>query len=236
MTGVSEELARFQARSAFTGCGFTTSESESVVDHPVRRRIIFTLMLLGSAGLPTAIASLLLGFLRAEGAVEIGTRLGVIAAGLLGLYLLARSAWVRVAFATLVEAALERWTDLEVRDYVDLLRLQEGFRVAELRVNSGDWLAGVPLRELRLPDEGVTVLGIARPDGSYIAVPHGDTVIEPGDVVTLYGSAERLRELDARKAGPLGDREHRAAVEDEAARRRLQDEAQARGAAGEGAP
>ena len=35
-TGTSSELARFQARSAFTGVGFTTSEAESVVLHPVR--------------------------------------------------------------------------------------------------------------------------------------------------------------------------------------------------------
>ena len=49
-TGMSRESARFQARSAFSGSGFTTRESETVVDHPVRRRVIGTLMLLGSAG------------------------------------------------------------------------------------------------------------------------------------------------------------------------------------------
>jgi hypothetical protein len=39
MTGMARESARFQARSAFLGVGFTTGEAESVVDHPVRRRI-----------------------------------------------------------------------------------------------------------------------------------------------------------------------------------------------------
>ena len=34
VTGLSRESARFQARSAFTGVGFTTSEAESVVNHP----------------------------------------------------------------------------------------------------------------------------------------------------------------------------------------------------------
>ena len=33
-TGLSRESARFQARSAFSGAGFTTSESEAVVRHP----------------------------------------------------------------------------------------------------------------------------------------------------------------------------------------------------------
>ena len=40
LTGLSWEAAKFQARSAFTGTGFTTSEAERVVDHPVRRRVI----------------------------------------------------------------------------------------------------------------------------------------------------------------------------------------------------
>ena len=36
-TGLSRESAKFQARSAFTDVGFTTSESEKVVNHPIRR-------------------------------------------------------------------------------------------------------------------------------------------------------------------------------------------------------
>jgi len=33
MTGISEDMAVFQAQSAFSGVGFTTKESESVVNH-----------------------------------------------------------------------------------------------------------------------------------------------------------------------------------------------------------
>jgi hypothetical protein len=62
LTGMSREAARFQARSALTGVGFTTSEAEDVVTHPVRRRIVGGLMLLGSAGLVTAVSSLILSF------------------------------------------------------------------------------------------------------------------------------------------------------------------------------
>ena len=61
-TGLSRESSRFQARSAFTGVGFTTSESEKVVNHPVRRKILQVLMILGNAGIVTAIASLIIGF------------------------------------------------------------------------------------------------------------------------------------------------------------------------------
>ncbi|MBU3958657.1 MAG: potassium transporter TrkA, partial [Candidatus Omnitrophica bacterium] len=40
LTGLSPEIASFQAQSAFSGAGFTTSESETIVTHPLRRRII----------------------------------------------------------------------------------------------------------------------------------------------------------------------------------------------------
>ena len=56
MTGLSREVATFQAQSAYTGVGFTTSESEYVVSYPVRRRIIRILMLVGSAGIASAMA------------------------------------------------------------------------------------------------------------------------------------------------------------------------------------
>lgn len=61
-TGVSRDLAHFQARSAFTGVGYTTAEAEAVTAHTVRRKIILTLMLLGNAGIVSVIASLVLGF------------------------------------------------------------------------------------------------------------------------------------------------------------------------------
>src|SRR3954449_3977156 len=67
LTGMSRESARFQARSAFTGVGFTTSEAEAVTAHPLRRRVVMTLMLFGSAGVVTAVASLILSFGGASG-------------------------------------------------------------------------------------------------------------------------------------------------------------------------
>lgn len=69
-TGLSRDSARFQARSAFTGVGFTTTESEKVVNHPVRRRILMMLMLLGNAGIVTVVASFMLTFVEQPGSVN----------------------------------------------------------------------------------------------------------------------------------------------------------------------
>lgn len=48
ITGLPDESARFQALSAFTGTGFTTSETEMVVNYPIRRRIVGLLMIIGN--------------------------------------------------------------------------------------------------------------------------------------------------------------------------------------------
>ena len=62
LTGMETEAATFQALSAFSGTGFTTSETERVVRHRSRRRIITILIILGNAGLVTIIGSLVASF------------------------------------------------------------------------------------------------------------------------------------------------------------------------------
>src|SRR5690242_3056015 len=92
MTGMSRENARFQARSALSGVGFTTSEAEAVVRHPVRRRIVLGLMIIGSGGIVTAAATLILSFGHGSGGARLSRAL-ILAAGLFALWLLSRSRW-----------------------------------------------------------------------------------------------------------------------------------------------
>src|SRR3954452_2364914 len=210
-TGLSREVARFQARSAFLGVGFTTVEAEAVVNHPVRRRIVSALILLGNVGIVSAGASLVLSFTRATGQ-QAAARAAVLALGLLALVLLVRLPVVSRALSHVIDAALRRWTDLEVRDYEELLELAGDYGVMELLVEEGDWLAGHTLAELGLRDEGVVVLGLRRPGGDYVGAPGSLTVIRPGDTLTIYARSARLCELDERRPGAQGDRAHRDAV------------------------
>ena len=110
-TGLSRDVASFQAQSTFSGVGFTTSESEYVVNHPVRRRIIRVLMLLGSAGFTSAVATLILSFIgqTARGAA---IRLGVLGAGLVLLYVFATSKTIDRAMGRLIEWALDKFTSI----------------------------------------------------------------------------------------------------------------------------
>jgi hypothetical protein len=213
-TGLSEEAARFQARSAFTGTGFTTSEAEAVVNHPVRRRIIMILMVLRSAGLVTIIITLILSFVDSgDGGLNRIIRLAILAGGVGGLWLLSRSRTVDKFVSKLIKKALKKWTDLDVQDYVGLLRLSGQYTVTELKIEEDDWIEGKKLSQCYLRDEGVTVLGITRKDGTYIGGPNGDSEIFAGDTLILYGKAETLSDLDKRRNDIQGQHSHDRAVE-----------------------
>ena len=222
-TGLSKDLARFQARSAFTGCGFTTSESERVLEHPVRRRIVMILMLLGNGVVVMAISSLIPVFITLfrstseedfSGTV-LGMRILLLVAGLLLIWALSISKWLDERTSRIIGWALQRFTRLDVRDYHALLHLSEGYSVTEVHVSAGDWVAGKNLLELRLADEGMQVLGIHRMDGEYIGSPTGGTYIRNGDTLLAYGQSDKLVELERRRAGVSGDEAHVKSVEEQ---------------------
>lgn len=211
-TGLSRESARFQARSAFTGVGFTTSESERIVRHPVRRRIIMLLMLLGNAGIITAVASLMLTFVGSEGALALGGRAAALLVGVAVLWAVSGSAWFERRVSPLVARALRRYARLDVQDYAGLMHLAGEYQIAEMQVGAQDWIAHRTLRNLRLRDEGIVVLGIERSGGTYLGAAPPDTEILPDDVLVLYGRSPALADLDQRRRDVHGDQAHRRAV------------------------
>lgn len=211
ITGLSADVARFQARSAFTGTGYTTSEAENVVDHPVRRRIIMILMAIRSAGLVTIVLSLILSFMGAGDVTRL-VRLAWLIGGVIALWLVSLIPAVDHLVERLLTWALRRYTRLDVRDYVSLLDLSGNYAVRELHIREDDWLAGKTLDRCQLPDEGAVILGINRASGPYIGAPKLETEIHAGDKVILYGHVDTLEDLDIRRSGPSGDQAHQKAV------------------------
>ncbi|MEM7199785.1 MAG: TrkA C-terminal domain-containing protein [Planctomycetota bacterium] len=211
-TGMGREVARFQARSAFTGAGFTTSETEAVVAHPVRRKIIAWLMLAGNVGMVTAVSSLLLSFVDLRGGDAGWLQFAVLLGGLVALLLLASSVWVDRTLSRVITWALRRFTQLDTQDYARLLHLRGDYAVSELLVQPDDWLAGRTLAEAGLAREGVLVLGIECPGGHFIGAPSHDTSIHGADRLVLYGRTPRIAEIDLRGRGDAAEQSHHSAI------------------------
>ncbi|HSJ46236.1 MAG TPA: TrkA C-terminal domain-containing protein [Euzebyales bacterium] len=210
-TGLPRPIAKFQARSALSGAGYTTNESESVVSHPARRRIVMTLMSVGSLGSAAIIATLIGSFLDVSGfgsGLERGLQIIV---GVFILWMILRIPTLDRVLARVFAGLVKRMTDVDVRDYGNMLRLSSDYGISELLVEAGDWLADRTLAELDLSHEGLLVLGIVRGD-HYYGAPKGTYRARPGDTLLVYGPVERLAELDERRSGTAGERAHRDAI------------------------
>jgi hypothetical protein len=210
-TGLPRPIAKFQARSALSGAGYTTNESESIVNHPARRRIVMTLMAVGSLGTAGIIATLIGTFGSIPGArtgIERGAMLTV---GVLLMWLILRLPALDRMLAQLFAGIIKRMADVDIRNYSNMLRLSSDYGISELLVEDGDWMAGKTLGELDLSHEGLLVLGIVRGD-DYFGAPKGTSRACVSDILLVYGPVDRLVELDERVSGVPGDHAHREAV------------------------
>ncbi len=210
-TGMSREMARFQSRSAFCTVGFTTNEAESVVNHPVRRRIIMLLMLAGNAGFVGIIVTAVNSFGGDSTMPSFAKMLMLV--GVLGaLWAIGSSKWIDDKLFRLISWTLKRVSNLEAYDYHALLHLQEGYYITTIEVNDEDWLVGRSLAQLRLADVGVTILGIKRANGAFLGAPVGGASIRDGDTLIVYGVRESIERLDRQRGDVDGWEKHQQVV------------------------
>lgn len=207
-TGMERERARFQARSAFTGAGFTTSESEMVVKHPMRRKIIMVLLLLGNAGFVTAISSLILGFSGAQDARSQASHFYLLIGGILLLFLTTRSRKLERLLDRIIVWFLKRFTDLRPKYFERMMVIMDDFEVTEVSVRDNPWLRDSTLAELRLPEEGLLILGVIQKNERYNGVPRGEYRIHPEDRLIIYGQADQIANLTQRRDKLEGREKH----------------------------
>ncbi|MEJ2662976.1 MAG: TrkA C-terminal domain-containing protein [Spirochaetia bacterium] len=211
-TGLAHDVAHFQARSAFTGTGYTTRESEIIVNHPLRRRVIIFLMYVRNIGFITVVSSIILSFFNTQTSGDFLVRVLWLGGGTLVLMILSRIKLIDVILSKLVELSMRRWKKIYVQDYESLLNLSGEYEVSDCLVSESSWLADKTLQELQLTDEGGLVLGITRDDGYFVGTPKGSTRIYAGDRVILYGHENLLRKIGTRRKGVSGDKEHEQEV------------------------
>lgn len=194
-TGLSTTSAKFQARSAYTGAGFTSNESEKIMSHPVRRKIIYLLMLVGNAGIVTTMSTLILTFVLPHDRVSLLYGLLVIVVGFSGLWWAIQSDVVNNWLSKIISKMLKKYTDIDVQDYAAILHLHDHYQITNYRVEEDSPVRDKTLQELRLIQLGITVLGIQKKSGEYEGSPDGESKIYFGDLLTLYGQAKQFKHL-----------------------------------------
>ena len=201
LTGIAEEMARFQVLSALTGVGYTTDEASLVLRYPVRRRIISALMVIGSAGIISAMATLVVSFAQAQ-PVSRWLQFGLLIAGVAALALVARNKLLERQFNGIIERFLVRRTDFQTQQILRLVVLPDNHEIAEFRPDPDNELVGRTLRELNIDKREIRVLAIERDDGSFIEAPEANSPILCGDRLLVYGRRRVLDGLIDRSPGP----------------------------------
>jgi K+/H+ antiporter YhaU regulatory subunit KhtT len=169
-------------------------------------------MLLGNAGIVTAMSGLILTFVKPQTSASFALRIVLLVSGLVLLWAVASSHWIDRRLSKFISKALKKYTRLEVQDYAKLLHLAGEYQVTEMQIQKEDWLNDRTLGELNLRDEGIIVLGVSRSDGNYLGAPDGLTRLTVGDTLIMYGRGSVLENLDQRHKGHMGDLQHQKVV------------------------
>lgn len=191
LTGIPPEVARFQARSAFTGAGFTTSESEAIVNHPVRRRIVSTLMVVGSVGLVSVVTTIIVSLVGVEDAEgSLLKQLLWLAVALLVLWCVALNPKADRIMCAGIARLLERTKGFGARAPLRLLQMPVAHGIVRILVHKESGLEGRMLGEFATGN--VVVLGVAREDGSFVSLPDPAEETRLGDEIFVYGPDDKL--------------------------------------------
>ncbi len=193
LTGLDEKRAFFQALSAFTGTGFTTKDSELVVENQIRRKIIMTLMVLGNAGLISVITTLILSF-RMGGLTPILVNILVI---LLAIFVLIKVSFnknVARRFTKKIQEKLVKSPTFTKRPVSEILRLAEGYGIAEVTLNEECTDLGKTLNESSFRQNDILIIAIER-GTKVIPAPHASDTLQLNDTIICYGKLENIAKL-----------------------------------------
>ena len=193
LTGMPDGQARFQALSALTGTGFTTSEAEMIVNYPLRRKIVSSLMIIGNLGLISFVSALMISFMRTD--AQLGSVLEQIVWIVVGigfLFLLMTNEAVDKALCATISRVLQRFTRIGRRRFVRLLQLGDGLSIVEHHVGFEDKKT---LGELLEPYSSLKLLLVIDGEGKAHADVQLSQFCTRGDAIILFGRDEEQMSL-----------------------------------------
>ena len=195
LTGLPEHNARFQAISALTGTGFTTSEAELIVNYPIRRKIIAMLMLFGNLGIVSVLSTLMISFVRTDADFQsIMVQLGWIVGMTVVFFTIMLNPYVDRVFCNLIGHALEKYTFLGGRHYRRLLQVGDQLSIGEHQFFADEALSP---RKAQAALDGLSILAVKRQSGGTEAFSESINVIQPGDSLILFGPDKAHNDLKA---------------------------------------
>ena len=184
-TGLDRNKSRFQALSALTGTGFTTTEAEGIVNHPKRRKITTWLIFLGNTGILAFIILMIL-YVRTGLAAPTAAQIGLAAGVLVVIFLM-----LKLRVIDLITDGILGITGAKRKTVPPegLLHRHGNYGVWRVMVETQDAGDGVTVGEALAREKGTRILAIERGD-AVMPYPEGGEVLQGGDYLLCYGRVE----------------------------------------------
>ena len=185
LTGLPEQNARFQAMSALTGTGFTTTEAEMVVNYPIRRKIISLLMVFGNLGIVSVLSTLMISFTHTDGDMEAVLLQLAWMIGMTALFfVIMLNPFIDRVLCGLIGLILEKFTFLGGRHYRRMLQFGNELSISEHQFFADESLSP---DKVKATLHNFSVLAVRRRTGSTEAFSLDMGDINPGDSLVLFG-------------------------------------------------
>ncbi|RSD26734.1 TrkA C-terminal domain-containing protein [Mesobacillus subterraneus] len=188
-TGLDRKIARFQVISMLTGTGFTTGESELIIDHPVRRKLGAFLILFGAFSLAVIISAI--SNLLADNFFTM--EIAYIAGGLLVLLLILRAPSTQKLMEKKMKGEMEENYELADLPIKDVLLMDDEDEVREISITEDSRFAGKTFDEIIDKGDDLMLLFIKRGDINIRKKAY-HTEIDPGDRLVVYGNDPLIEE------------------------------------------
>ncbi len=194
LTGLELNKARFQVISILTHTGFTTRESELIVQHPTRRRIASALMIISYVAQITLI-TLLFNVLTQASQNILGTAIAL-SIMMLFVIVVTQSKYLSERFDKVTEKLLKnKIKKMNSNGRIEqVLNLSPEFSIYELIVDTESFICDKTLQELQMKEHYIQILKIDR-GSEMIDFPRADTRVLAGDRMIVYGKIDALTQL-----------------------------------------
>jgi len=194
LTGLELSKARFQIISILTHTGFTTRESELIVQHPVRRKIASILMIVSYVAQITLI-TLLFNVLTNAPKNVLSISIAV-ACMILFVIAVTQSRYLSERFGRITEKLLKnKIKKMNSGGRIEqLLNLSPDFSIYELIVDTDSFISNKTLSEVHLKQHFIQVLKIDR-GSEVIDFPTAGTQVFAGDRMIVYGKVDALTKM-----------------------------------------
>lgn len=196
LTGLREDKARFQAISCMTNSGFTTKESELILNSVARRHLARLMMIFGYLFAVTGVSILVNLFIRSSSDQINWMTMVYSSIFLMIILVITRSKWIVRSFDKLVERLARNKEKGAFCNYVRILEMFHDKLIAEVFVTHiPSEIVGKTLLEMNFRHTyKLNVLLIKRGNTIIDHVIASDKIIQ-GDRVLIYGSKRNIMEL-----------------------------------------